>query len=821
MELKQIREILAERKWKIDTSVDKDGLNPDLVLRYLEDFSREDIDALRVYLKTYTSADNAAASETVTDPMKGTQGHRSGTWYGGQVYLKEVPRDSGPGKVLRLYQELFAGETTVGTVVVENGCRYVVEIYETFFGKTTLPTVPASTSGVSYRIEAFRVDEKHKTYSGYVEKRTRVAQDVAEYVSEVSAAQSVATTEKLGTTDAAALPIVEATGKINRRRVTKNDDCTVDVKKDSITPKDQTIIEKEESAAKSVSRETHTEASAALAEPSQTDGQINRVSNQETEAGNVRTTAETITPKDQTITEKEECAARSVERTTHTEATSPLPDPTDVAGEINRVSNQETEAGNVRTTAEKIIPKDQTIEETEESAARSVARTTHTEADTELTPATEETGKIKRVVNQETEAGNVKTTEETITPKDQTIIEKEECAARSVERTTHTEATSPLPDPTDVAGEINRVSNQETEAGNVKTTEETITPKDQTIIEKEESAARSVERTTHTEAEEELEPPIEEAGIIQRVINQETEAGNVRTTAEKITPKDQTIEETEESAERNVVRETHTEAVEPLANPGRANGIIVRVVNQQTEAGNYKTTQETITQNDQTATNLTKSALETIEEALHTSGVELLEETLDDGTTLELVNKPTESGKYETIRRQKKGIYVYVDITYPDKYGNSYYGNGRNATQEEFAAAIAAAALTNLSNNTVTVRQSIYKGLVDFEIFKAAQNSELKTTFYGDLGTWSKELYQREKRSDSSDETGYKWRLVTIHITDIWGTINACWNGISGGDWDSKRPEQVGTVLGVMQYHATKIIREFADWQAGSTDIST
>jgi hypothetical protein len=649
MENKQIREILAERKWKIDTSTDKDGLNPDLVLRYLDDVNREDLDALVAYLKSYTSADNEAEDETVTDPMEGTQWHRSGTWNGGQVYFKEFPRDSGPGKVLRLYQELFAGETTIGIFTIENGCKYLVEIYETFFNKTELPTVPVSTSGVSYRIEAFNVDEKRKTYSGYIEKRTRVEQDVAEYVSAVSAAQSVATTEKLGTTDTAALPIAEETGKINRRQVTKNDDCTVDVKKDSVTPKDQTIIEKEESAARSVERETHTEAATALPDPTETPGKINRVVNEETEAGNVKTTAEKVTPKDQTIIEKEESAARTVARETHTEATTPLVDPVETPGEINRVVNEETEAGNVKTTAEKVTPKDQTIEETEESAARSVARTTHTEAETELSPAAEETGKINRVVNEETEAGNVKTTAETVTPKDQTIIEKEESAARSVERETHTEAATALPDPSETPGEINRVVNQETEAGNVKTTAEKVTPKDQTIEETEQSAARSVARTTHTEAETELSPAAEETGKINRVVNEETEAGNVKTTAETVTPKDQTIIEKEESAARSVERETHTEATTPLVDPVETPGEINRVVNQETEAGNVKTTAEKVTPKDQTIEETEESAARSVARTTHTEAeTELPPAAEETGKINRVVNEETEAGNVKT-----------------------------------------------------------------------------------------------------------------------------------------------------------------------------
>jgi len=1058
MENKQIREILAERKWKIDTSTDKDGLNPDLVLRYLDDVNREDLDALVAYLKSYTSADNEAEDETVTDPMEGTQWHRSGTWNGGQVYFKEFPRDSGPGKVLRLYQELFAGETTIGIFTIENGCKYLVEIYETFFNKTELPTVPVSTSGVSYRIEAFNVDEKRKTYSGYIEKRTRVEQDVAEYVSAVSAAQSVATTEKLGTTDAAALPIAEEAGKINRRQVTKNDDCTVDVKKDSVTPKDQTIIEKEEcaarsverethteavaelpapvetpgeinrvvneeteagnvkttaekvtpkdqtieeteesaarsvartthteaeaelspaavetgkinrvvneeteagnvkttaekvtpkdqtieeteqsaarsvartthteaemelspaavetgkinrvvneeteagnvkttaetvtpkdqtiiekeeSAARSVERETHTEATTPLVDPVETPGEINRVVNQETEAGNVKTTAETVTPKDQTIIEKEESAARSVARETHTEATTPLVDPVETPGEINRVVNQETEAGNVKTTAEKVTPKDQTIEETEESAARSVARTTHTEAETELPPAAEETGKINRVVNEETEAGNVKTTEETVTPKDQTIIEKEECAARSVERETHTEAVAELPAPVATAGEINRVVNQETEAGNVKTTAEKVTPKDQTIIEKEESAARSVARETHTEATTPLVDPVETPGEINRVVNQETEAGNVKTTAEKVTPKDQTIEETEESAARSVARtthteaetelspaaeetgkinrvvneeteagnvkttaetvtpkdqtiiekeesaarsvarETHTEAATALPDPAETEGEINRVINQETEAGNVKTMAEKVTPKDQTGDSFEKTALETIAETFHSEGEVLPDEVLADGTTVEVVNKPTEAGKSQTVRRVRTGVYVLTSVTYTDQYGDSYYARGLNATDAQFAAAVSAAGLTNASNNGVSTEPSQYKGLVNFTIQKVANDNLLKSTFLGTLGTWSKTLNDRERRIDSADATGYKWRQITIAVDDIWGTIDACWNGINGGDHDSKAPERVGTVLGIMQYHATKIVRSYGEWSPGITD---
>jgi len=578
MEIARIREILAEAKAIQDVSVNKDGTNPNVINRYWDEINREDLDALIDYLEDYTSAANAAVSGTIANPMQGTQWRRTGTWRGGAIYLKEVDRDGGRGKVLRLYQELFYGETTVGTVVIENGCRYLVEITETFFGKTTLPTVPTSISGVNYQIQAFKVDEKRGTYSGYIEKRTRVVQDVPEYDSALSAAQTGKTTEKLGTNDSTLLPIVQETGKIKHRAITKNDDCSFDIKKEEIAPVDQTVTSAEDSAAKSASR----------------------------------------------------------------------------------------------------------------------------------------------------------------------IF--------------HTENTTPLTTPTAAPGTIKRNENRPTESGKTQTTEEVVTVKDQTETSYEKSAAESSILALHTE-------------------------GTV------------------------------------LASPTLADGEIKESQNLPTEAGKVRTQERTRTAINQTATSFEKTALAEMAAVLNTQGAALETEVLADGTTVEVIQRPTQfQNKYETIRRVKTGIYVYVSASYVDQYGTSFYGRGVNATETQYDAAVSAANLTANTNNGVSKEPAEYKGLVNFLIQKVANDNSLKSTFLGTLGTWTKSLNDRERRIDSADATGYKWRQITIAVKDVWGTIDACWNGINGGDHDSKGPERVGTVLGVMQYHATQIVRSYGNWSPGATD---
>jgi len=998
LEAVRIREILAEAKAIQDTSINKDGTNPNLIIRYWDEISREDLDALVDYLEDYTSAVNAAAATTVVDPMKGTQWARAGTWNGGAIYPKMVDREGGRGKVLRLYQELFAGEKSVGTVTVENGCRYIVEIYETFFGKTTLPTVPASTAGVSYKIEAFRVHEKFGTYSGYIEKRTRVVQDVAEYSSALSAAATGKTTEKLGTTDSALLPITQEAGKINRRAITKNEDCSFDLKKEEITVidqtatagddsaaanavkvlnteaaaapsapsaaagtlirqtsapteagkyrnmietvtvKDQTATSAEDSAAKSATRAFHSENAAALGVPTATAGTIKRNENRPTEAGRTQTTEEVITVKDQTATSKEESGARSVARVLNTENASTPADPAATPGEINRVELQPTEAGRLRSVVEKVTVKDQTATSAEDSAAKSATRAFHSENATPLGAPTATAGTIKRNENRPTEAGLTQTTEEvvtvkdqtatagddsaaanavkvlnteaaaapsapsaaagtiirqssqpteagkfrnmveTVTVKDQTATSAEDSAAKSATRAFHSENAAALGAPTATAGTIKRNENRPTEAGRTQTVEEVVTVKDQTATSAEDSAAKSATRAFHSENAAALGAPTATAGTIKRNENRPTEAGLTQTTEEVVTVKDQTATSAEDSAAKSVSRAFHTENATALGTPtatagtikrnenrpteaGRtqtveevvtvkdqtatagddsaaasalkvtnteaaaqtgaqsaAAGTIVRSSSAPTEAGKYRNIVETVTVKDQTADSFEKSALETIAEALHTEGSVIADEALATGTVIEVANKPTEAGKYATVRRVRTGVYVLTSVSYTDRYGNSYYARGVNGTQAQFEAAVTAASLTNASNNSVSKEPSQYKDLFNFTIIKQAYDSANMTTFYGTLGTFNATLLDIEKWTDAIKfpVNRYGTREVTITVVDYWGiSLTTAWSTINNGDADSKPPEFKGLVGGIAVYHSRKLSRSYGAWGDG------
>ena len=90
MEIAAIRELLAERLWVVLEAEQNRGWGDNGIIRYIEGVNREDLDALVLYLQEYTSADNNTPSDTVTNPMAGTQWARTGVWNGGRIWYEEV-----------------------------------------------------------------------------------------------------------------------------------------------------------------------------------------------------------------------------------------------------------------------------------------------------------------------------------------------------------------------------------------------------------------------------------------------------------------------------------------------------------------------------------------------------------------------------------------------------------------------------------------------------------------------------------------------------------------------------------------------------------
>ena len=117
-----------------------------------------------------------------------------------------------------------------GPYVVENGCMWNVS-WQFFWHQTSVPPLPASSSGVNYRIANLNRDDEDGTYSYVLERRERVQQDIPEYVSEVDAFKKQSREEHKGVKGDAkkgGKPASVKKGVIVTREVSKNEDCTHD-----------------------------------------------------------------------------------------------------------------------------------------------------------------------------------------------------------------------------------------------------------------------------------------------------------------------------------------------------------------------------------------------------------------------------------------------------------------------------------------------------------------------------------------------------------------------------------------------------------------
>ena len=124
-----------------------------------------------------------------------------------------------------------------GPYTVENGCMYKVE--HTFHWNTdSLPVVPASSSGVNYQIQAVTRDDETGLWNCVVERRERVRQDVAEYTTEKTVFETRKEEQHLGVKQesvaSAGKNASVGGGKMIKRKITKNEDCTSNVVNETV-----------------------------------------------------------------------------------------------------------------------------------------------------------------------------------------------------------------------------------------------------------------------------------------------------------------------------------------------------------------------------------------------------------------------------------------------------------------------------------------------------------------------------------------------------------------------------------------------------------
>jgi len=276
-----------------------------------------------------------------------------------------------------------------------------------------------------------------------------------------------------------------------------------------------------------------------------------------------------------------------------------------------------------------------------------------------VSTASSEKGHIKRSVNKDSKyPSRYDTTEADEVPADQTETSADDSAAKSATRILHTENATALAAPFASAGTIKRNENTPVESGNTRTIEEVVTVKDQSASSADHSAAADSSKTIHTENSS--VPTLSAgAGVVVRVEGAPTEAGKYRTTEETITVKDQAAVSTDISKASAATKTVHTEG-DALSADSAAKGTIYRQESTPTEAGKYRTLRNVTVPTDQTAVSVDNSEAFVLTKTIHTENdTDLTTPEIVAGTITRQVATPTEAGNQRTT----EDVYVPTNQT--------------------------------------------------------------------------------------------------------------------------------------------------------------
>jgi hypothetical protein len=458
-------------------------------------------------------------------------------------------------------------------------------------------------------------------------------------------------------------------GIIKRQTVEVRDDCSKDVVTRKTTPADQTVTTYDRSSGTEVDTVRHTENGTDLTEPITEKGKIKRQAAERTEAGNLRTVEEEIVPLDQTAISYYASLGGATTTTRHSENSTDLVVPTPLKGTIYRQEADRTESGNLRTVEQAIVPTDQTVTTYDRSSGREIDTVRHTENAADLTEPVTEKGKIKRQSAERTEAGNLRTVEEEIVVIDQTATSEDASPAATATKVRHTENSSALVAPSAEKGKIKHQEAEPTEAGNLHTIEEEIVVVDQTAVSYEASKARTATKTRHTENATDLVAPSATKGTIVRQEADRTEAGCLRTIVEEIVVADQTATSYDVSSAGRQTRVRHSENATDLTSPTPLKGTIYRQEADRTEAGNLTTIEDTIVPADQTAVSYDHDYAAKATKTTHSeNATDLTLPTREAGKIMRQAAERTEAGNLRTV---EEVIEVYdlegqVTVVAPD-----------------------------------------------------------------------------------------------------------------------------------------------------------
>lgn len=362
---------------------------------------------------------------------------------------------------------------TILNRISEKGCMF--EEFTDHYSGYTADEVAAFDPGTRSQGWQFFVSQPSQTgdglFSFYVVRRHSI--DCETHEAESADDESVAVTAHTAATAEAAVSETVASGTWERVGNDKNADCTFRTRKEVHTEKDQQSSDAGDDASESYAGVRHTAADAEAAVGERAAGERVSVENRKTKGGKNATYRRVTTEKDQTNDGQDKDANRVIDTSGHSSAaakeTIAVED-----GAIVEVVNDPTPGGKWRTRKRKTTLIDQTRTNTRESAAESVAETTHS-ASTPASAADRAAGTIVEADNEANADGSSRSRKRVVTPKDQTAVSTRTDYFGTTVAGTHTEGPA-IADPAPAAGTMRRVTQRPTPAGNVSSEDEVQTP---------------------------------------------------------------------------------------------------------------------------------------------------------------------------------------------------------------------------------------------------------------------------------------------------------------------------------------------------------
>ena len=362
---------------------------------------------------------------------------------------------------------------TVGTVTASWNCRYK-EVADYYFGvsdPTLYPLITTPVNGISY--DRTLRDNADGSWDIIIITRNVQYRDIAFQNSAIDATSTTTTRQQLGLTTQDAESITSTSGAVLSQRVEVRDDCSKDVITNKDTGTAQTSYVRVASPSGTSTTTIKTVQSSALGAPASATGHIKRNEDRASKYPDRFDTSEMDeVPTNQSATSTDKSAASTATKVLNTEGAA-LGVPAPAAGTIIKQEAQPTEAGNVRTIQNTIVVSNQTAVSTDMSYASESVKTLNTENSALSTPAKVK-GSIFRQESSPTESGKNRTVEETITQYDQYSISIDKSAAFKNTKTLHTENSTDLTEPTISQGNIYRQESSPTEAGNQRTIEQIV-----------------------------------------------------------------------------------------------------------------------------------------------------------------------------------------------------------------------------------------------------------------------------------------------------------------------------------------------------------